>query len=122
MSPRGSSLLNNLASHAVQHHSQLKQWLSGDFAPDARDKVSDVGWRSHDAWMLVICCAIPASVQPLVSLPDPTKVHMYAGEGASNVIPERVRMQGTIRALTRSHFARLRQRVTEVRSDVRSSV
>ena len=37
-----------------------------------------------------------------------------AGEGASNVIPERVRMTGTIRALTQTQFKWLRQRVTEV--------
>ena len=37
-----------------------------------------------------------------------------AGEGASNVIPECVRMTGTIRALTKTHFERLRRRVAEV--------
>ena len=39
---------------------------------------------------------------------------LRAGEGAPNVIPERVTLSGTIRAFSDPIFAQLRQRVTAV--------
>jgi len=43
-------------------------------------------------------------------------LHDCAGLGASNVISDKVSMSGTLRALTKTHFEHMRNRVTEVRS------
>lgn len=44
--------------------------------------------------------------------PDSKTAPVFAGPGASNVIPNTVEMLGTIRALTHERFKDLRQRVT----------
>jgi metal-dependent amidase/aminoacylase/carboxypeptidase family protein len=53
-------------------------------------------------------------MQQRAPAPETLPATLLAGEGAANIIPERVQLSGTIRAFSAEVFEQLRERVTAV--------